>query len=93
LGFDVYIDKKIKPWLIEVNLAPSFATDSNLDEVIKKGVITDTFKLLGVNHKERLRKINKKRDEMQKRIVERISYKDNMIKKREELESICQTQL
>lgn len=24
LGFDIFIDNKYKPWLIEVNLAPSF---------------------------------------------------------------------
>ena len=28
LGFDIFIDEKIKPWLIEVNGLPSFATDS-----------------------------------------------------------------
>jgi hypothetical protein len=79
---------KAKPWLIEVNLAPSFATDTNLDEMLKHGVIKDSFRLLGVNHRERLRKINQRREEMQKRIVERTSYKENMLKKREELERI-----
>lgn len=56
--------------------------------MIKHGVIKDSFRLLGVNHKERLRKINQRREEMQKRIVERTSYKENMQKKREELERI-----
>ena len=80
LGFDIYIDKKAKPWLIEANLAPSFATDSNLDDQLKRGVITDAFRLLGVSHRERVRKINKKREDMQKRIVERTSYKENLQK-------------
>ena len=35
LGFDIMIDDKIKPYLLEVNHAPSFATDSPLDEKIK----------------------------------------------------------
>lgn len=86
LGFDIYIDRKAKPWLIEVNLAPSFATDSNLDDELKRGVITDAFRLLGMSHKERIRKINKKKEDMQKRIVERTSYKESLLKKKEELE-------
>ena len=43
LGFDVLIDADTKPWLLEVNQAPSFQTDSALDYQVKKAVITDTF--------------------------------------------------
>ena len=39
LGFDVMIDSKLKPHLIEVNHLPSFATDSVLDESIKSRVV------------------------------------------------------
>jgi D-alanine-D-alanine ligase-like ATP-grasp enzyme len=39
LGFDVLIDSDYKPWLIEVNCSPSFATDSVLDLTVKKAVI------------------------------------------------------
>jgi tubulin polyglutamylase TTLL6/13 len=31
LGFDVLIDEEAKPWLLEVNQAPSFNTDSEVD--------------------------------------------------------------
>lgn len=71
-----------------MNLAPSFATDTNLDEKLKRAVMTDSFKLLNVNHKERIRKINRKKKDMQKRIVERTSYKENLQKKKEELEKL-----
>jgi tubulin polyglutamylase TTLL6/13 len=43
LGFDVLIDEKLKPWLVEVNHAPSFSTDTPLDFKIKKDVIADTL--------------------------------------------------
>jgi tubulin polyglutamylase TTLL6/13 len=41
LGFDILIDEKLKPWLLEINHTPSFATDSPLDFKIKKDVIAD----------------------------------------------------
>lgn len=43
LGFDVLIDEKLKPWLIEINHAPSFATDTPIDFKMKKDVIADSI--------------------------------------------------
>jgi len=61
LGFVVLIDSDLKPWLLEVNLSPSFATDSPLDMSIKSNLITDTFNLIGLKRfdrkKESLNKI------------------------------------
>lgn len=53
LGFDIIIDSKYKPYLLEVNCSPSFGTDSSLDYKIKKNVITDAFKLLNFSYKRR----------------------------------------
>jgi hypothetical protein len=39
LGFDIMIDSKMKPHLIEVNHLPSFGTDSALDESVKSRVV------------------------------------------------------
>jgi tubulin polyglutamylase TTLL6/13 len=55
LGFDVLLDHKYNPYLIEVNCSPSFATDSSLDYKIKKTVIADTFRLLNISREKRLR--------------------------------------
>jgi tubulin polyglutamylase TTLL6/13 len=49
LGFDIIIDKDLKPLLLEVNHAPSFATASSLDYDIKSALFRDTFKLLGMS--------------------------------------------
>ena len=46
LGFDVLIDKHLKPWLIEINHAPSLNTDSEFDFLLKKKLVEDTIKLL-----------------------------------------------
>jgi tubulin polyglutamylase TTLL6/13 len=43
LGFDVLIDEKLKPLLIEINHAPSFATDTPLDFKMKKDLIADSI--------------------------------------------------
>jgi hypothetical protein len=48
LGFDIILDKNLKPWLLEVNSAPSFATDSPLDYEIKRGLFVDMFGILGL---------------------------------------------
>src|SRR5258706_9842271 len=60
-GFDVLIDSDLKPWLLEVNLSPSLATDSPLDHTIKSNLITDAFNIVGVKKfdrkKESLNKI------------------------------------
>jgi len=46
LGFDIIFDNKLKPYLLEINHAPSFNIDSPLDELIKTNVLTDTFSIL-----------------------------------------------
>lgn len=52
-GFDILIDSEFKPWLVEVNLSPSLATDSLLDMQIKSQLIADTFNLIGVTQFDR----------------------------------------
>lgn len=43
LGFDILIDRNAKPWLMEVNHTPSFATDTPLDFDIKSRLIRETL--------------------------------------------------
>lgn len=46
LGIDVMIDSNLRPWLIEINHLPSFATDSPLDLEIKSAVIEQTLRII-----------------------------------------------
>ena len=62
LGIDIFIDDKIKPWLIEVNSLASFATDSPLDKKVKYDVIFETIAMLNLNQK-RKRKAKKDKTE------------------------------
>lgn len=42
------VDRKLKPWLIEVNSMPSFNVDTPHDKITKKGLIRDTFNILNL---------------------------------------------
>merc|ERR1711893_66101 len=48
LGFDVLIDDKLEPWLLEVNLTPALSCDSPLDQKIKANVVADLLSLAGI---------------------------------------------
>jgi len=63
LGLDIFLDEKIKPYLIEVNSLASFATDSPLDKKIKYDLIEETIKLLNLSQK-RKKKIKREKTEM-----------------------------
>ena len=63
LGFDFMIDAALKPWLIEVNHLPSFATDSPMDARIKSQVIRTTLSVLLAKADDKKRfEENEKRD-------------------------------
>lgn len=64
-GFDIMIDSDLKPWLLEVNLSPSMASDTPLDLSIKSTVITDTFNLIGIKKFDRKKEqLNKMKNRM-----------------------------
>lgn len=52
-GFDILIDEKLKPWLIEVNVCPSLSSSSPMDRRIKHTLLTDTLNLIGVEYYDR----------------------------------------
>jgi len=55
LGYDVLIDQDLKPWLMEVNLSPSLATESPLDLKIKSQLFVDTMNLASIKKFDRRR--------------------------------------
>lgn len=52
------LDSKLKPWLIEVNHAPSLSTDSAFDLKIKQKLVADTIKILNLSLKRKQGYIN-----------------------------------
>ena len=53
LGFDIILDKNCKPYLLEVNHAPSFVCDAKIDQQIKYELIKDSLMLLNLDIKAR----------------------------------------
>jgi len=49
LGFDIMVDDNLEPYLLEINHAPSFSTDTPLDNQVKHDLLFDTFKLLNLS--------------------------------------------
>uniref|UniRef100_A0A1I8J724 Tubulin polyglutamylase ttll6 n=2 Tax=Macrostomum lignano TaxID=282301 RepID=A0A1I8J724_9PLAT len=82
LGFDVILDRRMKPFVLEVNHSPSFATDSRLDREIKEALITDTFGLINLGAVDR-RKIL---EEERRRVRDRLTQRNNKKESREDQE-------
>lgn len=48
LGFDILVDERVKPILMEVNHTPSFSCDTPLDHRIKHDCLMETWKIIDV---------------------------------------------
>ena len=74
LGFDILLDSDMKPWLMEVNLSPSLATESPLDLKIKSNLFIDTMNMMCVKRYDRRKEnINKIKNRV-KNIMRAKSY-------------------
>ena len=86
LGFDVMLDRRGRPWLLEVNHAPSFACGSPLDEMVKLELIRNTMRLLHLYpyHKKTFKK--EQQAEWQARMQRAAKDKKELKPSREEQE-------
>ncbi|KAL3867098.1 hypothetical protein ACJMK2_044329 [Sinanodonta woodiana] len=82
LGFDIIMDRKLRPHVLEVNHSPSFTTDSDLDKEIKSALIYDTLHLVNFGACDRRKCIEEER----RRIKDRLLGKGSKKETREELE-------
>ncbi|XP_048463822.1 polyglutamylase complex subunit TTLL1-like [Rhincodon typus] len=48
-GYDIIIDSRLKPWLIEVNASPSLASSTANDRIMKYNLINDTLNIVVPN--------------------------------------------
>ncbi|KAK5851215.1 hypothetical protein PBY51_002026 [Eleginops maclovinus] len=85
LGFDVLLDHRLRPWVLEVNHSPSFTTDSQLDREVKDALLYDTLVLINLGACDR-RKITK---EERRRVKDRLQQNSTREARSEELRQ-CQ---
>lgn len=49
-GYDILIDDKLNPWLLEVNAMPSMVTSSESDKQMKNALIEDTLNIIDLEN-------------------------------------------
>ncbi|XP_058150683.1 tubulin polyglutamylase TTLL13 isoform X2 [Dasypus novemcinctus] len=85
LGFDILLDHKLKPWLLEVNHSPSFTTDSRLDREVKDALLCDAMTLVNLRGCDKRKVI----EEDKRRVKERLfqCHQQPREARREQIES------
>ncbi|XP_076980326.1 tubulin polyglutamylase TTLL13 isoform X3 [Tamandua tetradactyla] len=85
LGFDILLDHKLKPWLLEVNHSPSFTTDSRLDREVKDALLCDAMNLVNLRGCDKRKVI----EEDKRRVKERLflCHQQPREARREQIES------
>jgi tubulin polyglutamylase TTLL6/13 len=78
----------MRPWLLEVNHAPSFNIDTNLDYQVKSNLITDTFTILGVNTKDKMRLMQQTKIDPKKRFLDAQTGQESKQRITEKIEKI-----
>ncbi|XP_071863747.1 tubulin polyglutamylase TTLL13-like isoform X3 [Bombus fervidus] len=76
LGFDVLLDWKLKPYLLEVNHSPSFHTDAQIDKDVKEGLLMSTFEMLNLQQCDKKKIIEEDRKRVRDRLLQGINTKD-----------------
>ncbi|XP_045775876.1 tubulin polyglutamylase TTLL13-like [Maniola jurtina] len=70
LGFDILLDHKLHPYILEVNHSPSFHTDTQLDREVKEGLLTDTFTMLNIWQCDKKRVLEEDRKRIRERLLQ-----------------------
>lgn len=85
LGFDILLDRNLKPWLLEVNHSPSFTTDSHLDREVKDALLFDTINLINVHACNRRKVMEEDKQRAQERLLQ--AHRSPRVSRHEESES------
>eukprot|EP00359_Climacostomum_virens_P005225 CAMPEP_0204901206 /NCGR_PEP_ID=MMETSP1397-20131031/2946_1 /ASSEMBLY_ACC=CAM_ASM_000891 /TAXON_ID=49980 /ORGANISM="Climacostomum Climacostomum virens, Strain Stock W-24" /LENGTH=679 /DNA_ID=CAMNT_0052069523 /DNA_START=147 /DNA_END=2183 /DNA_ORIENTATION=- len=68
-GFDILIDSKLRPWLLEVNVGPSLSSSAPIDKRIKTTLMCDIYTLVGVAPYDRKKLEKLEEIKKQKRLI------------------------
>ncbi|XP_043911267.1 tubulin polyglutamylase TTLL6 [Protopterus annectens] len=76
LGFDILLDRKLKPWILEVNHSPSFTTDSKLDREVKDSLLYDTLVLINLGACDRKKFMEEEKRRAKERLLHQTKSRD-----------------
>mmetsp|Transcript_26311 Transcript_26311/g.40150 ORF Transcript_26311/g.40150 Transcript_26311/m.40150 type:complete len:300 (+) Transcript_26311:2593-3492(+) len=68
-GFDILLDSKLRPHLLEINISPSLSSSSPLDKKIKTTLICDTLNIIGVTPYDRKQHEKEQESLLKKRLL------------------------
>ncbi|XP_063230632.1 tubulin polyglutamylase ttll6-like [Bacillus rossius redtenbacheri] len=77
LGFDIMLDHKLKPYILEVNHSPSYHTETPIDLDVKEGLITDTLRMLNLQKTNKHKVLEEERRRTQERLLQGSSHKES----------------
>ncbi|EMP33772.1 Tubulin polyglutamylase TTLL6, partial [Chelonia mydas] len=81
LGFDILLDHKLKPWLLEVNHSPSFTTDSWLDKEVKDQLLYDTLVLINLGACDKRKILEEERRRGKERLLKQCCSRETRAEK------------
>ncbi|KAL0127819.1 hypothetical protein PUN28_003214 [Cardiocondyla obscurior] len=76
LGFDILLDWRLKPYLLEVNHSPSFHTDAQIDKDVKEGLLMDTFDILNLQRYDKKKIIEEDKKRIRDRLLQGLNGRD-----------------
>ncbi|CAG4965597.1 unnamed protein product [Parnassius apollo] len=78
LGFDILLDQKLHPYILEVNHSPSFHTDTQLDREVKENLLTDTFTMLNIWQCDKKRVLEEDRKRIRERLLQTNKFSESL---------------
>ncbi|KAH8342062.1 hypothetical protein KR059_010405 [Drosophila kikkawai] len=69
LGFDILVDWKLKPYILEVNHSPSFHTNEQVDREVKRPLIRDTLNLVSTGLVDKRQILREDRKRVKQRLL------------------------
>ncbi|XP_012867320.1 PREDICTED: tubulin polyglutamylase TTLL13-like [Dipodomys ordii] len=93
LGFDVLLDHKMKPWLLEVNHSPSFTTDSRLDREVKDALLCDSMTLVNLRGCDKRKVLEEDKRRVKERLLQyHLPLRENRQEQRESSQAAMRDQ-
>ncbi|KAL9889263.1 tubulin tyrosine ligase-like 6B [Glossina fuscipes fuscipes] len=72
LGFDILVDSKLRPYILEVNHSPSFHTNELVDRQVKKPLIKDTLNLVATALADKRQILREDRKRVKQRLLKSV---------------------